>query len=570
MVLRLAAIHRRLTYRIEIPRIVSRSAASNGRAEGAEELMEPGCLPFTEVPHTTTLFADFTTDFERVKAFYPLAPQNWAELAKFKRADYPADRRKAVAEVLLEQNGGCGASQQTLANIEKLRTGACAIVTGQQVSLFGGPAFSIYKAITAVRLARELSQRGCECVPIFWLATQDHDFAEVSSATLRSPDGELERVVLQPTAAEGTPVGRVQLNDRIEDLLKEAERALGPGAALSLLRESYRTKETLGSAMARLFAKLFSEFGLIVIDPMQPALQRTAAPMYAGALNSSEELSRSLLDRGKKLEHAGYHQQVKVTASSTLLFVETNGVRTPLRKLNGGFAAGEKRFTQQEVEKLIGNSPEQLSGNALLRPVMQDYLLPTLAYVGGPAEVAYFAQAAVVYEKLLGRVTPIVPRLSATLLDARDQRLLKRYKAGVKEIFQHGAKLGEFLASRSLPLDVEHKFRNAEQAATSSLKAVQDTLQQLDSTLAESAQLAATKIQYQLHRLQERASRALLRRNEEIQKHAVALSNSILPSGHLQEREIAGISYIARYPELLNRLYDAARPGCLGHHVLSL
>src|SRR5690242_21507744 len=114
MVLSVGAIHRIAAYRIEIPRIVSRGAASNGRAEGAEELMEPGCLPFTEVPHTTRVFADFTSDFERVRSFYPLAPQNWADLAKFKREDYPGDRRKAVADVLVEQNRGWSASEQTL------------------------------------------------------------------------------------------------------------------------------------------------------------------------------------------------------------------------------------------------------------------------------------------------------------------------------------------------------------------------------------------------------------------------------------------------------------------------
>jgi bacillithiol biosynthesis cysteine-adding enzyme BshC len=307
------------------------------------------------------------------------------------------------------------------------------------------------------------------------------------------------------------------------------------------------------------------------MDPLNPELQRLASPLYQQVVKARDEVDRSLLERGKELEAAGYHQQVKVTPSSTLLFLEIDGARTPLRRVNGNFAAGEKRYSETELINYINTSPETVSGNALLRPIIQDYLLPTVAYVGGPAEVAYFAQAGVVYQKLLGRVTPIIPRLSTTLLDARDQRLLAEYGLTLRDVIERDAKLGEFLAARRLDNDMEKAFANVGRLVEEQIGGLEKQLKQFDATLADAAKHSRSKIQYQLSRLRGRAANALLRRNQELGRHAESLRKSLFPNGELQERQIAGISYLARFGEdLLTRLESAARGGCNGHHVVRM
>ena len=528
--------------------------------------MEAECLPFSQLPGTSRLFLDYVSG----KVGSPFYSATVGQLPSQPRKDFPDERRKRVADVLVVQNRGLGACAKALANVERLRAGASAVVTGQQVTLFGGPAFAIYKALTAISVAEELSKRGVESVPIFWLATQDHDFAEVQSALLRSPAGEYRAFSLPSTMPADSPVGKIKLGAQIEVLSREAAEFLG-GEQAALLRECYRPEETLGSAMGRLFARIFADRGLIVMDPLHPELQRLAAPVYQEVVKTRDQLDRRLLQRGKELEAAGYHQQVKVTPSSTLLFLELNGARTPLRRVNGNFAAGEKRYSETQLIEHINKSPETVSGNALLRPVVQDHLLPTAAYVGGPAEVAYFAQAAIVYESLLERVTPIIPRLSVTLLDARDQRLLAEYGLRFRDVIEHYANLGEFLAARNLNNDVEKAFASAGRSVEEQIGGLEKELKQFDPTLADAAKHSRSKIEYQLSRLRGRAANALLRRNQELSRHAEALRKSLVPNGELQERQIAGISYLARFGEdLLTRLESAARSGCNGHHVVSM
>jgi len=283
-----------------------------------------------------------------------------------------------------------------------------------------------------------------------------------------------------------------------------------------------------------------------------------------------------LLERGKAIETAGYHQQVKVTSATALLFEVKNGARTVIRRRNNGanggeFAAGEERISSADLIAKIEESPEKFNPNVLLRPVVQDYLLPTLVYTGGAAEVAYFAQVAVVYEKLLGRVTPILPRFSATLLEPKPQRILTRYNLGLAEILRGPEEVRETIASRTLPKDLQARFSEAYAGVDQSMAAVREAIAKLDSTLVEAADRARTRMWYQINRLHRRASRAELLRNEVITRHADTLSHALFPNRLLQEREIAGISFVARYgPQLLGDLYKQINPDCHDHQVIEV
>jgi len=553
--------------------------------------MKSQCLPFSQIPHSTRLFLDYLSYTPSVRGMYPRSPifSEWAK-DEAQRVAYDAARRAKVSEILERQNRAWGASAKTLANIERFRRGALAAVTGQQVGLFGGPLFSIYKALTAVKLAEQATAAGVDCVPVFWLATEDHDLAEVNHVALVSEHGFPETFAVESRAFESSlesntvadaPVGSVKFGADIEAVVERAAALLGDSEVTTWLRQAYRPGESLGSAFALLFTRLFADWGVILLDPA--GLDSTgkdfhdlAKPLFRAAIERASELDEALLGRGKALEAAGYHLQVKVTSATTLLFEVKNGSRTVVHRRNNGanggeFAVGEERISPKELVDQIEQAPEKFSPNVLFRPVVQDYLLPTLVYTGGAAEVAYFAQAAVVYEKLLGRVTPILPRFSATLVEAKAERILTRYQLGVPDVFHGPEKVREAIAARSLPSDLQTRFSEAYASAEQSMAAVRESIGRLDSTLIQAADRARMSMWNQINRLHRRASHAELLRNEVITRHADALSHTLFPHKALQEREVAGVSFVARYgAELLANLYETIRPDCHDHQVIEV
>jgi bacillithiol biosynthesis cysteine-adding enzyme BshC len=556
-----------------------KAAVENGydAAISGELPVKTDCLPFTQIPHSTRLFTDFLAYTPAARNFYPRSPRfsEWFQ-DETPNQRYDRARRDRMATILERQNQNWNASNRTLDNIQRFRASASAVLTGQQVGLFGGPLFGIFKALTAVKLAEEASAGGVDSVPIFWLATEDHDLAEVNHTAMPASDGQLEALVSSAHGVEDAPVGSIQFGPDVEALVEAATSLLGTSEVAGWLRESYRTGETLGSAFARLFARLFADWGVILLDGSDPELDQIAEPIYRAAVERAADIDDGLLSRGRELESAGYHQQVKVTPSSTLLFTFRNGARTVIhRRVNGDsstdFVIGDERITKDELLRRISSNPEDFSPNVLLRPVVQDYLFPTLAYTGGAAEVAYFSQVAVVYQAILGHVTPIVPRFSATLVDPKAQRLLDKYSLAVPDVFQGPEALKQELASRTLPADLQAAFDKAFAALDQCVEAIRGSLARVDNTLVDAANRAGGKMQYQLEHLRSSAARAELRQSEVLERHATFLSNLLFPNKTLQEREIAGIYFVARFgPELLKLLYEHIHSDCLDHQLISL
>ncbi len=540
--------------------------------------MKSQCLPFHQIPHTTPLFIDFLSWSPSIQPFYPRSPHSAEWLTSETSAiRYDSARRERIVGILERQNKVYGGSPKTLENIARFRRGASAVVTGQQVGLFGGPLFSLFKALSTVKLAHEATSAGRDSVPVFWLATADHDLAEVNHVSVLGADGSLQKLVAPTQGAHDAPVATVTFGPEIEPVVEVAAALLGDSAVTSFLRESYRPGENFGSAFARLFSRLFADWGVVLLDASDPELQQIAQPIYVAAIERAAGLDDALLARGKELEAAGYHQQVKVTPSSTLLFMLRNGSRVPVhRRSNGGsaktdFVVGDETIPQPDMLRSISSEPHLFSANVLLRPVVQDYLLPTLAYVGGAAEVAYFGQAGVVYKELLGRVTPILPRFSATIVEAKPQVLLERYGPTVPDIFRGPEALRENLAKHTLPADLQSAFDQADSSLKKSLAAIQQSLERLDKTLVEAAANAGSKMQHQLEQLRSRAARAELRQSEVLGRHAELLSSALYPNKVLQEREIGGIYFAARHStQLLRDLYDTIRTDCLDHQIISL
>src|SRR5260370_1741839 len=357
--------------------------------------MDCHALSFRQPAHQPKVFLELLNHFERVKSFYVHPPAMPEVRRAARKLDYPGERRAEVTSILRKQNIALGAGAETLSNLDRLEKGAVAVVSGQQVGLFSGPAYSVYKALTAVQISEELTRGGISAVPVFWMATEDHDLDEVRHATWFA-QGKLVRFELPAAAETSRPVGRIPLGAQIEPLVQEAAELLanqGSDLLAQYLIESYGPEETYGSAFGKLFARLFAEQGLILMDPLDQGLHKVAAPLYQHALADRDALNEKLLERGKELDRAGFAPQVKVTSRSTLLFYLGDGPRLPIGASGEKFQAGERTWPREALVRLTHAEPQSFSPNALFRSVVQDYLLPTVGYIGGPAETSYFAQS---------------------------------------------------------------------------------------------------------------------------------------------------------------------------------
>jgi len=524
------------------------------------------CLPFSAIAHTSRLFQDFLQHFERVQSFYARPPLDlswWS--AEKQRIDYPAERRQAVASILERQNREFGAGEKTLANIARLRAGAPAVVTGQQVGLFGGPLFCLLKALAIATHAEKT-----DAVPIFWLATEDHDFDEINFVNLPSAD-HLQKFTVNVPHSENAPVGKIILGDEITAAVQQVQALFGASEVAEMLAGAYRPGENFGSAFAKFYSKALAELGIIFLDPMDPEMHHVCAPVFTRALQQAEEINQRLLERNEQLESEGYHAQVKVTPSHTLCFYFHDGVRLPVRLDGERFVAGERRFSREEMLAEAQRCPERFSANVLLRPVVQDFLLPTLFYMGGPAEIAYFAQIETVYRALAGRVTPVLPRFFATLVEPRQAKLLDRYGLQLSDLFDGPEKLRENIAARGLPESVTASFDAASDHLETALRLVQQSLEKLDRTLVDAAANAGSKMRHQLQALQEKAARAEARKDSEIQRHADELSTLLYPNKELQEREIGAAYFLLKYGVgMVARLKESLKPGCGQHQIVPL
>jgi bacillithiol biosynthesis cysteine-adding enzyme BshC len=509
------------------------------------------CRPLTprQLPHQPKLYLEYLQHFEKVKEFYAHPPAVAAVGRLARKLEYPDDRRAEVASILRRQNSALGAGAETLGNLERLEAGAVAVVSGQQVGLFSGPAYSVYKALTAVQIAEELTRGGVPAVPVFWMATEDHDLEEVRH-TAWFDKGKLTRFELPADAASVQPVGRIRLGAQVEPLVREAAEMLanqGSDLLAQYLNESYRAEETYGSAFGKLFAQLFAQHGLILMDPLDERLHKVAAPLYQHALAERNELNEKLLRRGKDLERAGFAAQVKVTARSTLLFRMDENGRQVIAANAAKFQAGEKTWDREELVHLTHTEPEKFSPNAIFRPVVQDYLLPTAAYIGGPAEISYFAQSEVVYRQLLGRMPVMLPRAGFTLVDAKADKLLRRYGLKIEDVWSGSQGLRHKMERESVPGSLSKRFDLDQKQMSKMLTQLGKEMGKLDPTLKGTVERSRKRIEFHLEKLRRKAGRAQDKKAGLVSEHERYLEALLYPHKALQSRELCLLPLLARW-----------------------
>ncbi|GAC1671064.1 MAG: bacillithiol biosynthesis cysteine-adding enzyme BshC [Candidatus Acidiferrum sp.] len=453
-----------------------------------------------------------------------------------------------MAAILREQNAGWGGGTDVEKNLDRLANGAVAVVSGQQVGLFSGPAYAVYKALTAVQVAQELTASGTEAVPIFWMATEDHDRDEVRHTTWFSA-GKLHSFVIPAASTAGGPVGKIALGPEVTELARSAATLLqGPeGERLgAMLRACYAPGETYGTAFAKLFTRLFTGRGLILLDPMDARFHRIAAPIYRQSLEDRDVLNDKLLKRGKDLERAGYAAQVKVMAQNTLLFRMAERSRQVVTASGSTFASGDDSRSRVEWVKLAESEPGKFSPNALLRPVVQDYLLPTVAYIAGPSEIAYYAQSEVVYQHLLGRMPVILPRAGFTLVDPKAERLLKKYGLTVEQVWEGPQELRRRMETAALPDTLLREFEHNREQIEKSLEKLGEHLEKVEPTLRGAFESSSRKMAFQLEKLKRKAGAALDRKSGLLAEHEEFLQSALYPNKKLQSRELCFLPFLAR------------------------
>jgi bacillithiol biosynthesis cysteine-adding enzyme BshC len=440
--------------------------------------------------------------------------------------------------------------------------GTVAVLSGQQVGLFSGPAYTIYKALTAARLAEDLNANGIPAVPIFWLATEDHDFAEIDHVWVF--DAGHHPVSLRTEAPtewqnKQRPAGTFPVEHPPIAELRSALAGFAHGEEVAaLVAESYKPGVTMGGGFRALLTKLLGKIGMLVVDPLDPQLRNVGAPFMAEALAAAPELKQGLLARNKELAAAGYHAQVNVEANTSLFFLLENADRVTLRKKDAEFADLKDRAAD-------------VSPNALLRPVWQDYLFPTVAYLGGPGELAYFAQSQVIYERLLGRMPVVASRASVTLLDARASKLLTRYGLALTDILAPEEPLKERIAHALIPETVAGLFEETSAEVTKRLDKLGAGLEIFDPTLAAALGKSRAKIQHQLSKMRTKTERETLRRDARASEEARYLSSLLYPHRHMQERFYSMLPFLAEHGlDLVDRLYEVVQVDCPDHRVVTL
>lgn len=521
------------------------------------------CIPHTELPGTSALFSDYLYRFDRVASFYRHDPHNPSSISRAAaEIDIPHERRQDLVSVLRENNG----ESPALSMLELPDT--VAVVTGQQVGLFGGPAYTLYKALTAAKLAQQLNNNGIRAVPVFWLATEDHDLQEINHCQVYGRGRRPVRLESDSAAASGRPAGSVVIQESpLGQLRQTLAGLLHADEITSLVEDAYQPGMTFGAAFQRLMERLLSGFGFIFVDPLAPGFRRLAAPLLSEAASRTAELSAALKHRGADLSAAGYHAQVHFEDSTSLFFLLEDGARISLKCRDGQYFAGPRALSPAD----LAAEGERLSPTALLRPVMQDYLLPTAAYIGGPAEIAYLAQSEVLYRALLGRAPVPVSRSGFTLIDERSRMLMERYHLTLTDCFHGDEALRRRVAQVLLPDELDATFQDAALDVRAAADKLRGKLHEFDPTLAAAMEKSKSKMLYQIEKIQKKAAAEALRRNSLADSAAGHISGLVFPNRHLQERYYSILPFLATHGlDLIDTIYENTQQGCPDHLMLTV
>lgn len=548
-----------------------------------DKLLRTESLSFANVPHQSRLFLEYQQKPLSLLKYYPNIVESHTEISlKIPNvlANYKTDRN-ALCDVLAEANRGNCATEKTLENIKLLRDDDCvAVVSGQQAGLFTGPLYTIYKALSAVKLTECLRGRGFKAVPVFWIATEDHDFLEVSNTFFINKEGNLNELRNEPKRCyENLPVGYVKndasINGTIDELFDGLPHTEFTDELREMIEKTWSEGVDYGDAFARMLTKILGRFGLIVLCPLDVRLKKLATPIYVSAIKKSEEIVSALRTRSEKLVEEGYHAQVLINEDYFPLFYQANDkTRHALKKTPlGTFKTKDidREFTLNELADLAEVSPEKFSPSVVLRSVVQDFLLPTICYFGGAAEIAYFAQSGEVYRILERPITTIFHRQSFTIIEPKQAKTLEKYDLELEDLLVGEELLKTQIVERFLNKETTQIFAEVEETINAQLSNLEKSLREIEPTLADNSIRRRQKILYHISAMRKKFYLAQIRKDDTIKRQLETMFASLLPNKHLQERTLNISTVLNKHGNYaIDWIYEAIDLDDKGHRIIYL
>ena len=519
------------------------------------------------------LVADYANNFASVAELFagdPSRSESWR--SAIARAQTHGRRREHVAALIRAQHERRGAAPEARAAAALLeKPDTVAIVTGQQAGTFGGPLYTLLKAITAIQLARHIAEeQRVPTVPVFWVEAEDHDWEEVRGITVLDQEFQPQTLQLAPIEGAGRlPIAALTLDARVADTLNGLAASLPrtdfADWTMTALREAWRPGEGLGTAFARWLEVVLGTHGLVVFESADPAAKPLVADLFARELQFPGKTAALAATAGKVMVELGHQPQVIPQPDSVALF-HLDGARRPIRRQDGTFLVGDDVREPGALATEAVEHPERFSPNVLLRPLVQDTLFPTVCYVAGPSELAYLAQLRGIYEHFGVPMPLIYPRASATLIDSAAARFLAKYEVALEDLQQQDDALLNRLLQSQLPKEVDEALAEAHNAVTRSMQRLMEVMPAVDPTLAGATKTTLGKMEHDLKGLQNKVIQAAKKRDETLRRQFNRTKSQIFPAGHPQERTLGAVFFLNRYgPALVDRLL-AELPLDLGRH----
>ena len=516
------------------------------------------------LPWIKPLVIDYAFDYDKVEAFFagnPRDPRAWHEVIARTRAHHRD--RNAIADVIVAQQGRRRAPKEAIAAAERLRDAqTVAVVTGQQAGLFGGPLFTLLKALTALQVAERVrTEHGVPAVAIFWIDAEDHDWDEVKSCNVL--DASLTRrtvAVGDPPGAHVEPVARVRLDGTVDAAIDELTTLLPAtefGESLAgLLRAAYTPGAGMVDAFGRLMESLLGTRGLIVYDSSDAAAKPLAASIFARELERAGETARLASEAGVALQSRGYTAQVAPQPDTAALF-HLNGGRQPIRIQDGAYQIGDAVLPKDALLARVRQAPAEFSPNVLLRPIVQDTLFPTVCYVAGPNELAYLGQLRSVYDAFGVPMPLMYQRATATLLDSNAVRFLARHDVPLEQLQAQDESLLNQLLAAQLPPEVEAAMQDVARVLQDRMEQLASSAAHIDATLEGAARSAFGRMQDDLKKLNAKIIQAAKRKDETLRRQFHHAKAQAFPGGEPQERSVGFASFLNKYgPPLVDRLFE--------------
>jgi len=536
-------------------------------------------IAFRQLPATSRLFADFLYDFPKVE---PFLGRDFRDTRSFsvvaeKVLAGSYDRQK-LATILMEQNRTFGSGQKTFENLKRFEeAGSLAVFGGQQGGLLGGPVFTLYKAWTVLHLAEKLERElGRPVVPFFWMAGDDHDFAEVNHTFVMDKNNRLGKLEYAPVnPPQGLPMGRVRFDESIGAALKQWDNAFNPsdfkGDVFAKLSSAYAVGRSFPEAFAFWMNQLLGDSGLVWVNPNESRLKGLAAEFFVDELGLDGTSQAKVAAVNERLQASNYHVQVHKTEELLNLFYQPEQ-REPLRKSNGGFVTETgKRFSAAELEERVRQSPEHFSPNVLLRPVLQSHLFPVVAAVLGPSEVAYFAQIGPLFDLHKLPFPVIWPRKSVTLLEGKVENVLKKHNLSVLDLTGDPEALLGRLVRKSEGKGLEVTSESTRKAVKDAVERLKSELLGIDPTLEKTAEQVKAKFDLELQNLEKKGIAAAKKKNEVLREQIFRTKGLLFPNGVLQERIFNATNFLVKYGfDVLPKIKSQINFENFDHQVISL